>query len=246
MSIFTEERHSDSPYVAGVTHGWTLSDGSPTRPAEINWHLVIAKHSGGTHVMVVGPWDSSGIVHYGEGAEILWLRFRLGVYMPHLPTRDFLNSEIVLPSAVRQSFWLNSTAWQLPDYENADTFADRLMREDVLAYDPLVDAVLEGQPHDLSARTVRHRFLRTTGLTQTQIFQVQRARRAQTMLESGTSILDTVDEAGYYDQPHLTRALKQWVGYTPAQIIDKMKVACNLLPNGDPVPADASHLALIG
>ncbi|MCB0139261.1 MAG: AraC family transcriptional regulator, partial [Caldilineaceae bacterium] len=35
----------------------------------------------------------------------------------------------------------------------------------------------------------------------------------------GVSILDAVDEAGYYDQPHLTRALRQWVGYTPAQIL---------------------------
>ena len=28
-----------------------------------------------------------------------------------------------------------------------------------------------------------------------------------------------VDRAGYYDQPHLTRSLKRWIGHTPAQII---------------------------
>jgi methylphosphotriester-DNA--protein-cysteine methyltransferase len=48
---------------------------------------------------------------------------------------------------------------------------------------------------------------------------MQRAQHAQALLQQGVSILDTVDEAGYFDQPHLTRSLKQFIGYTPAQII---------------------------
>jgi AraC-like DNA-binding protein len=32
------------------------------------------------------------------------------------------------------------------------------------------------------------------------------------------SILDTVGEAGYYDQAHLTRSLGKLVGLTPAQL----------------------------
>jgi AraC-like DNA-binding protein len=39
------------------------------------------------------------------------------------------------------------------------------------------------------------------------------------LLEQGVSILDTVEQAGYFDQPHLTRSLKRYVGYTPAQIL---------------------------
>jgi methylphosphotriester-DNA--protein-cysteine methyltransferase len=66
---------------------------------------------------------------------------------------------------------------------------------------------------------VRHRFLQATGLTQSHIRQVERAQRAATLLRQGVSILDTVYETGYFDQPHLTRSLKQFVGYTPAQMI---------------------------
>jgi methylphosphotriester-DNA--protein-cysteine methyltransferase len=141
--------------------------------------------------------------------------------MPHLPTRDFLETETLLPEAVGKSFWLKGSAWSFPDYENADTFVDQLMREEVLAYDPLVNAVLGGrvEPQAFSPRTIRHRFLHTTGLTQGYILQYERAKRALALLQGGTSILDTVAEAGYFDQPHLTRALKQFVGYTPAQIL---------------------------
>ena len=85
--------------------------------------------------------------------------------------------------------------------------------------DPLVDNVLQDHASELAPRTVRHRFLQATGLTQKHIQQYKRAQRAVMLLRQGMSIIDTVFEAGFYDQPHLTRALKRFVGYTPAQII---------------------------
>ena len=45
------------------------------------------------------------------------------------------------------------------------------------------------------------------------------ARYAVLLLQQGTSILETVHLAGYFDQPHLTRALKLWVGQTPLQLL---------------------------
>ena len=45
-----------------------------------------------------------------------------------------------------------------------------------------------------------------------------RRARVLALLRQGCSILDTVEDAGYFDQPHLTRALKRWVGHTPAQV----------------------------
>jgi hypothetical protein len=43
-------------------------------------------------------------VSYTEGAELLWIKFKLGTFMPHLPVRDFLNVETTLPGAARHSF----------------------------------------------------------------------------------------------------------------------------------------------
>jgi hypothetical protein len=219
MTLNYEERLSDSPYIEKVTHGWTTGEGSTIRPAEVSWHMILTRHSGGTEFLLVGPLETSGVASWGGEAEILWIKFKLGAFMPHLPTRDFLETETQLPDASSRSFWLQGSAWQFPDYENADAFVQKLVHEEVLAFDPLVSAVLQGEPHDMSPRTVRHRFLRATGLTQSHIFQFERAQRAERLLREGQSILDTVHEAGYFDQPHLTRSLKQFVGYTPAQII---------------------------
>lgn len=218
MSILHEQRISDSPYVETITHGWTMSDGSTIRPSESNWHMVFVKEHGRIHRLVVGPLSTAGVASWGEGAEILWIKFKLGVFMPHLPVRDLLDSEKPLPEAASSSFWLKSAAWELPDFENADTFVNRLVHDEILVLDPVVDAMLQDQSVDISSRTMRHHFLRATGLTRSRIFQMRQAQQAKALLQQGTPILDAVHEVGYFDQPHLTRALKQFIGYTPAQI----------------------------
>ncbi|MCL5995886.1 MAG: helix-turn-helix domain-containing protein [Chloroflexi bacterium] len=199
--------------------GRTEGEGSTIRPAECHWHMVLVKFNGNVQPFVVGPLTTSGIVSYTEGAEILWIKFKLGTFMPHLPTRDFLDVETGLPGAARNSFWLKGSAWQFPDYENADTFVNRLAREELLVSDPVVNAALQDELPEMPSRTVRHRFLRATGLTQSHIRQMKRAQHAEALLKQGVSILDTVYEVGYVDQPHLTRSLKQFIGYTPAQLI---------------------------
>src|SRR5690606_30162566 len=122
-------------------------------------------------------------------------------------------------NAAGRAFWLHGAAWEFPDFENADTFVERLVRQGLLVSDPLVAAVLRDQPPQTSIRTVQRRFLRATGLTPGALQQIERARRALALLQQGVSILDTVCEAGYYDQPHLTRALRYYMGQTPAQIL---------------------------
>ena len=219
MSLFVAERVSDSPYIETVMHGHTVGGGSAIRPAETHWHMVFVREHGNLHPIVVGALTTTGVVSWGEGAEILWVKFKLGTFMPHLPAKGFLDVETHLPGAANQSFWLKSSAWQFPDFENVETFINRLVRQEILVCDPLVHAVLQDQPEEMAPRTIRHRFLRATGLTQSHIRQVERAQQAARLLQQGIPILDTVYELGYFDQPHLTRSLKQFVGYTPAQII---------------------------
>jgi AraC-like DNA-binding protein len=219
MSLVYEIRPSESPLVETIIQGHTVRDGSSIRPAESHWHMVLLKHQGQTKSIVVGPWTTAGIASWQEGADILWIKFGLGTFMPHLPARKFLDVETTLPGASSRSFWLKGSAWQVPDFDHADVFVERLVREELLVRDPVVNAVLRDEARDLSPRTVRHRFLQATGLSKNHIQQIQRAQRAATLLEQGLSIADVVYRAGYADQPHLTRSLKQFVGHTPAQLL---------------------------
>ena len=145
MGFISEARLSDSPFIETITRGHTVGQGTTIRPAECHWHMVLVKMQGKTRALVVGPLTSSGVVAYTEGVELLWIKFKLGTFMPHLPTNSFLDVETPLPGAAHQSFRLNGSAWQFPDFENADTFVERLARDGLLARDPVVAAVVRGR-----------------------------------------------------------------------------------------------------
>ena len=106
----------------------------------------------------------------------------------------------------------------MPNYENAYTFVEMLVRFGMLVREPVVDDALNGRIPDLSLRLVQRRFINATGITHGTVLQIQRARQAAALLEQGVSILDTVERAGYADQPHLTRSMRRFFGLTPAQI----------------------------
>jgi AraC-like DNA-binding protein len=145
--------------------------------------------------------------------------FKPGTFLRHLPARNLVNGELTLPLATTKTVWLSGSTFQFPTYENVDTFVDWLVREDLLVCDPLVEAALQGQLKDLSLRSVQRRFVQSTGVTQGTIRQIERARYATLLLKQGVSIIETIIEAGYFDQAHLTRCLKYFIGQTPAQIL---------------------------
>jgi hypothetical protein len=218
-SLIYKDRLLDSPYIDLVMHGLTTAAETVIRPAASHWHMVFSNRQGHQHPMIVGPWTTSGVVSWTENTEILWIRFKLGTFMPHMPPVKFIDTETLLPDASTKSFWLKSSAWEFPNYGNVDVFVDRLVRQDLLVCDPVVNAALEGHLPSVPSRTVRHRFLQVIGQPQNRILQLERARQAMTLLQQGHSILDVVSLVGYADQPHLTRSLKYFLGYTPGQIV---------------------------
>jgi AraC-like DNA-binding protein len=185
--------------------------------------MVVTRQNGKTMLTVRGPETRATPLHCSADGEWLGIRFKLDTVMPHLPASHLVDGAVNLPDAGSRSFWLHSSAWQLPDYENADTFVAWLVRDGLLVREPVVQAALQDQLKDLSVRTAQRHFLRTTGLTHSAVRQIERARYATTLLQQGLSIPDVVYEAGYFDQPHLTRSLKYFIGQTPAQILDRSR-----------------------
>jgi AraC-like DNA-binding protein len=183
-----------------------------------HWEMVITELEGNIHLTVRGPETQSKPAYCPPHGEWLGVVFRLGTYMPHLPTVKLVDDEVNLARAGDRSFWLHGGTWEFPTYENVDTFIAKLVREGLLAQDPVVAAALDQHATDLSLRSLQRRFRHVTGLTQGQVSQIERARLAVALLQQGVPILDVVDLAGYTDQPHLTRSLKRFAGQTPAQI----------------------------
>ena len=213
-----EARSSDSPFVEQIGHLYVERESAPLCSADGHWNLLLVRYHGETSASVWGPMTKGATMPYREGAEILSITFTLGTFLPHMPVGPLLDTGAFLPRASATSFWLGESSWPFPDYEHVETFVNKLVREGLLVHEPVVDAALQAQPQALSQRSLQRRFLRATGLPLRALQAIERARHAASLLQQGVSVLDTVEEAGYFDQPHLTRMLKRFMGQTPAQI----------------------------
>jgi hypothetical protein len=221
VNLIFEERPSDSPFVERIWRTQSERVETFISVAASHWELVIWTQYGKTQMTVRGPETHATYAPVPEDAEFFGILFKHGTYMPHLPFTQLINQGIDLPAAGSQTFWLNGSSWQLPNYDNADTFVHRLVHEGLIAYEPNVEAALKGHLRDdYSLRTTQRRFLRTTGMSLNAVRKIERARYAASLLRQGNAIQDTVYETGYFDQAHMTHTLKRLIGQTPAQLMD--------------------------
>lgn len=220
MILFDAQRPSDSPFVELIWR--THSEGAhPFLSIAVSrLELVVSKLQGKITLTVRGPeTKATPVGDCPADGEWFGILLKPGAFLPHLPVRSLVDDSVNLPAAANSTFWLGGSAWQFPTYENAETFVDRLVHEGLLVRDPIIEIALQRHHNDLTLRSVQYRFLQSIGVTQNAVRQIERARYATLLLQQGASIPDAILQAGYYDQPHLTRSLKHFIGQTPAQLL---------------------------
>jgi AraC-like DNA-binding protein len=229
-----EERLSDSPFVERVWRSWSGAGGRFVSVATTNLELVVSKVRGRMVATHRGPEMRPTIADCpGDGAWVA-IRFRPGVHLRPLPTAQLLDGRSLhAPVGADRRFSLLGADWEPPSFENAEAFVARLARAGVLARDEAVEAAMAADGQILTPRSVQRRFLKATGMTFAHLRQVRRARQAAVMLQEGASILDTAFECGYFDQAHLTRSVKTYIGQTPAMIARAEQQLSFLYKTGD-------------
>jgi AraC-like DNA-binding protein len=220
MLLIFEDRPSDSPFVEKVWRSHSNRAGSFLSVAASHFEMAVTRYRGKTFLTLRGPETRATRADCPAEGEWLGIRFKLGTFMPMLTPGNLRDRrDVTLPAATSHSFWLNGSAWEYPDFENADTFVTWIAQKGLIAHDASIDAALRGRRDALSIRSAQRHFLEATGITHRTVRQIERARHATNLLKQGISILDTVHDAGYFDQAHLTRSLKYLIGQTPVEII---------------------------
>jgi len=216
---FDADRASDSPFVERVWHCHSERGGPFLAVASSHWELVVTRLEGVATVTLHGAETRAREVHCPANGEWFAIRFKAGTYMPGLPVANLLDGQDVnLPSAFRGRFRLAGDTWEIPDFDNAETFVARLARRGIIARDAAVEAALDGDEFALTKRSAQRHFLRATGMSFTRLRNIERARKATQLLRAGVSLSEAAFEAGFFDQPHLTRSLRDLIGLTPARI----------------------------
>jgi hypothetical protein len=124
-----DTRPANSSLVEIVWHTHSERPGTFTSVAASNWEMVITTFGGKTMITARGPETKASQADFPADAEFFGITFKLGTFMPHLPIKTLLDKQdATLPEASSNSFWLCGSAWELPAFENADVFVDRLIR----------------------------------------------------------------------------------------------------------------------
>lgn len=182
--------------------------------------ISFVRHDGRTTVHVHGPETAGSSLTCEEGSEYFGVELRLGAYLPlHPPSGLTDHRDALLPVLPRDRILLDNREWELPTAQNVDVFVSRLIRAGLLLFDPLVDDIRHGErPRGMSERSAQLRFRRATGLSHRKVVSIEQARHAAQLLMAGRSITDVVTACGYYDHPHLTRAMRWATGHAPSEL----------------------------
>jgi len=219
MKFTFDYRPSDSPLVDSVWRSYSSGGDSFISNAASQWEMVVTKQNDIITISVRGPETHASPAPIPEDAEFIGIVFKHGVFMPQFPKSELVDTAIHLGVHIKNSFHFLGSTWEFPTFENVDTFINRLTQAGQLDFDQVVDDTLRGKKQNLSLRSVQRRFLCVTGLTYKSIQQIERARQASSLLQSGVPITEAAHQAGYFDQAHLTNSLRRFYGQTPAQLI---------------------------
>lgn len=218
VELLFETRRSDSPWVDNV---WTCTTEQVTKMtsvAGVCWGLVFWEQDGRAYAGITGPETRTGTAPVPEGATFTGIEFAVGTSLRAVPTSALVNSGIGLPDTTHRTFRLDGERWETPGPDDAEGLVARLVRTGIVVPDPLVAQVLRGHRPVVSGRTVERRFRAVTGLTRGGVRQIARARRAAELLAIGEPTADVVTKLDYFDESHLARALRSYVGRTAGQL----------------------------
>jgi hypothetical protein len=189
-----------------------------TSVAGVCWGLVFFAREGKAYAAVTGPETTAGTAPVPQDATFVGIEFAVGTSLRAIPTPALVDGGAELPDTTRRTFRLDGGRWETPGIDDAEALVDRLVRAGAVVRDPLVTEVRRGHRPAASARTVERRFRAATGLTQGAVRQIERARRAAALLAAGVQVADVVAKFDYFDEPHLARAMRRYVGRTAGQL----------------------------
>jgi AraC-like DNA-binding protein len=214
----SEQRASPADFVSQIWRSRSVQGGAFTSVATSTMELVFSKIAGRRTVHLRGPESRPTQADCPPDGEWLGVQLRPGTFLPAFARgMDLVNRDIELPTSP-SGFWLHGSTWAFPTHDNVDVFIDRLARAGLVQTDALIVDALARQSAEPPTRALQRRFLAVTGLSQTMLRQIERARIATALLRQGEAIGAVADQLGLYDQAHLNRLLRRFIGHTPARL----------------------------
>jgi len=225
MSQRHVSRTSDNPFIDRLWASENLESGVYKATPDGCWDLIAHTSKDGSRTMMLtGQASKPAMVPYEGGTSAVVISFVAGAHIPQLPGASMLDSAKILPNADEDHFMLLGHTFAIPTYKNAEELVEAMERHGLLAIDEVVAAVLKGTPKAMSDRNMQRHFMQTTGLTRKSLEQIHRAQKAVRLIKAGAPLSAAAADAGFTDQPHLSKSLQKLMQARPSDVTDIHKL----------------------
>lgn len=219
MSQQHSSRTSANPFIDRIWATKNISGGIYKATPDGCWDLIVLIQKDGTQgMMLTGQASKTTMVPYEAGTRSVVISFAAGACIPQMPGASMLDLVELLPNTDDSHFALLGFTFEIPTYDTAENLVIEMERCGLLAMDEVVAAVLQGTPKAMSSRTMQRHFIQATGLTYKALEQIHRAQKAVTLIQRGASASNAAANAGFSDQPHLSKSLKRIMRSYPSNV----------------------------
>ena len=218
MAFNYTDKPSRSSFVERIWQTVDIDDGIYMAPADGSWDLIFTRENGNVRVLFSGPTSRPTPIPYKAGNTNIGIRFRPGVFMVKVSSKEMLDKIEVLPVKNNETFALLGHTFAIPTFETADMLVEQIEREGLFGEDETIDSALQGAVSPVTNRSVQRHMQQGTGLPLGYHRRIKQAQRAIDLLQKGYAPIQAAHEAGYSDQAHMTRMLKKLTSFTPAEI----------------------------
>jgi hypothetical protein len=179
--------------------------------------IILVKSNSSTEVIIRGPETKPREELYMPGYTWIGIRLRPGVQLKNFPNQHFTDSFRMLPADSNGRFQFEGTLLQFPDFNNAEQLIEQM--HDLGYISGKVINSQEFPKQGMSSKSYYRFIKRSTGLSPYKLHQLQRMAEAFHLLRQGVPPATVAAELGFADQAHLHRAVKQFLGHTPKELL---------------------------
>lgn len=186
-------------------------------PADPCTSIILVQSNASAEVIIRGPETAPRSEILLPGYTWIGIRLRPGVQIKNFPAQQLTNSFRILPANSDGQFQFEASVLHFPSFSNAEQLITQMRN---LGY--VSGKSLNGKepPERVMSSKSYYRFVRrSTGLSPYKLHQLQRMSEALGLLRKGIPAATVASELGFADQAHLTRAAKQFLGYTPKELL---------------------------
>lgn len=220
MTQIHKRRDSTHPLIDTIWATQNVTDGVYSATPDGSWDLIVLVQADGTKsMMLTGQATKPMDVPYRGGTNSVVISFAPGAHMPAYPAKKLVDSFEMLPNADADHFILSGHTFAFPTFDNAEELVEELIAAKLL----MADAIVHGA-YRTSKRSAQRHFAASAGLTQKNLAKIERAQEAVRQLKTGKKPSEVAADAGYTDQPHLARDLRNIMGVKPSDVEDIHKL----------------------